>query len=81
MTTIYACNLLFNVSELEIVGLLCSVNGVYGLHSTAVSAVNFAVRRDRCGDPHRVDNVPSFTLTACLRALPSIILMNVLVVN
>ena len=34
--------ILFYISELVIVGLLCSVNGVYGLHSTAVSAVYFS---------------------------------------
>ena len=51
-TTIYACNLPFNVRELELVNLFCSVNGVYGPRSTAVSAVNFTVRYDRDGKPH-----------------------------
>ena len=50
-TTVYACNLPFNVGELELVNLFCSVNGVYDSRSTAVSAVNFTVRRDRDGNP------------------------------
>ena len=73
--------LLFSISELVIVGPLCSVNGVYDLHSTAVSDVNFAVHCDRCGDLCRVDDVSSSAPTVCLRALPSIILLNMLVVN
>ena len=52
-TTICAWNLPSNVSELELVNLFCSVDGVYGPRSTAVSAVNFTVRRDRFGN-HRL---------------------------
>ena len=50
-TTIYACNLPFSVGELELVNLFCWVNGVYDPRSTADSAVNFTVRRDREGNP------------------------------
>ena len=51
-STVYACNLPFKAGELELVSLFCSMNGVYGPRSTAVSAVNFTVRCDRDGAAH-----------------------------
>ena len=65
-TTICACDLQFYSSELVLVNLFCSVNGVYGPRSTAVNAVNFTVRRDRNGNFHRVMFHPLHQQRACV---------------